>query len=464
MKRRCVQRAYENIRPDEEARERMLRNILNSSEIPPAGKDDTMKHKKMKLLVIAAIISLMILLMGCAVYMLGLQDLKIGEKTTYGEVPGPDGNMVVEQEMTVDVISLHGFVDSPTYLAHQEWFKFYEEYDANHLITEEENFFVQPEAYEAYSVYNQELIDKVDEIAEKYGLKLLGTFAPFQQSERQIFYEATGVKSLLKPDSNAIIEGEDGYFYAGGNFKVEFHMTMPDNGNNWPYDMLNSIYYSKADYFDTVHFVIWNWEDWEQWNYTTDSGVELLIARAKSGYGAKIFHNREDAMVCVSVDGYYEDANGNVTFMTKNQLEQIAEQFDYSMKVESVDMDIAKKKLYKFTHSKKESLPETEKELVTAHSDNQDKYGYKRYIDELLSMEHPENSLFVLSDVDGNGVLDLLIGDTEVLSYVWTVEHSKSGYPNIKLLSQGMTEEALKDLKTAWHNMDKKPITDYYSE
>ena len=30
MKRRSVQRAFENIRPDEEAKERMLRNILNS--------------------------------------------------------------------------------------------------------------------------------------------------------------------------------------------------------------------------------------------------------------------------------------------------------------------------------------------------------------------------------------------------------------------------------------------------
>ena len=31
MKRRSVQRAYEHIRPDDEARERMLQNILNSS-------------------------------------------------------------------------------------------------------------------------------------------------------------------------------------------------------------------------------------------------------------------------------------------------------------------------------------------------------------------------------------------------------------------------------------------------
>lgn len=58
MKKRSVQRAYENIRPDEEARSRMLRNILDSSEIPPAGKDNTMKRRKgFRLIIVAAIIA-----------------------------------------------------------------------------------------------------------------------------------------------------------------------------------------------------------------------------------------------------------------------------------------------------------------------------------------------------------------------------------------------------------------------
>ena len=48
MKRRSVVRAYENICPDEEARERMLKNILLSSEIPPAGKDERLMKKKMR--------------------------------------------------------------------------------------------------------------------------------------------------------------------------------------------------------------------------------------------------------------------------------------------------------------------------------------------------------------------------------------------------------------------------------
>ena len=59
MKRQKVQQAYENVRPDEEARARMLENILLSSGIPPAGKDDTMKHKKMRPLALVAIVALL---------------------------------------------------------------------------------------------------------------------------------------------------------------------------------------------------------------------------------------------------------------------------------------------------------------------------------------------------------------------------------------------------------------------
>lgn len=58
MKRQCVQRAYQNVRPDEEAKVRMLRNILLSSEISPTGKDDTMKRRRMNPFMIAAIIAL----------------------------------------------------------------------------------------------------------------------------------------------------------------------------------------------------------------------------------------------------------------------------------------------------------------------------------------------------------------------------------------------------------------------
>jgi len=105
-----------------------------------------------------------------------------------------------------------------------------------------------------------------------------------------------------------------------------------------------------------------------------------------------------------------------------------------------------------------------DKKPITEYAVFQDKYGYERYIDEVLSMEHPENTLYVLSDINDDGVQELLIGDQNALSFVYRVDYSKSGWPNIQLLSWSMEEDELNALKEAWPNMDRKPVTEYYSE
>lgn len=59
MNRQKIRNAYENVRPDEESKTRMLENILSaSSEIPPAGKDDMMKRKRMRPVVLVALIAI----------------------------------------------------------------------------------------------------------------------------------------------------------------------------------------------------------------------------------------------------------------------------------------------------------------------------------------------------------------------------------------------------------------------
>lgn len=59
MNRQKMKKTYESIRPDEDAKARMLENILSeASKIPPAGKDDTMKHKKMRPMILVAVVAL----------------------------------------------------------------------------------------------------------------------------------------------------------------------------------------------------------------------------------------------------------------------------------------------------------------------------------------------------------------------------------------------------------------------
>ena len=59
MNRQKFRKAYESVRPDEEAQDRMLNHILlGASEIAPVGKDDTMKQKKMRPMMLVALVAL----------------------------------------------------------------------------------------------------------------------------------------------------------------------------------------------------------------------------------------------------------------------------------------------------------------------------------------------------------------------------------------------------------------------
>lgn len=643
MKKRSVQRAYQNIRPDEESKARMLQNILLSSEIPPAGKDDTMKHKKMKPMVIAAIIALMVMLMGCAIVAMTLQDLKIGEHTYKEEAYIDDfGNYVGETEFVRDMISLQGIKDSPNQKAAQEWLEFEDSYDVDgqKIGDAEAAGYVTPREYDAYFVYDQIMQDKVDEIIQKYGLKLAGMGAYVQKYQSDIFFDALGFEDLHHEDTVAEVEYLSGYFYACGNFNMEFWLTLPDGADLWPHEILTNIRYNGKEYLDTVFTSIANMETVEQWHYTTADGMDILIIMGEDF--ARFFCDREDAFLTSGFGTDYESDSGEIQYMTKADVEAVADALDFGIVPQKPDMDavtelleqskkehtvkpsqnenatfedciahqIAKledKATEMFYHladldddgeaelilgdkneidtvwmmidgtaqlivdygenyqKLKEAWPTMEKESITEfyvnangevvgnsiyqtfienrievlehpenlyfiltdldqngivdlllgskdkcdavwtitydeHSEtdhmnflpmtdeewaeldqawpgmdkkpiteygvtstNQDKYGYQRYIDEVLSMEHPENTLYVLSDINNDGVQELLIGDHIALAYVFRVSYSKNGYANIEVLSASMTEDELNALKAAWPDMDRKPVTEYYS-
>ena len=81
-----------------------------------------------KPLLVAAIIAMMLLLVGCAVvYMLSLKEIKLGEEqSTYDAFSyDPDTGMPIEylgKETVIEqALSFAGMKDTPTYKAAQEW-------------------------------------------------------------------------------------------------------------------------------------------------------------------------------------------------------------------------------------------------------------------------------------------------------------------------------------------------------
>ena len=505
---------------------------------PSAGK------RKRKTLVIAAVIALMILLMGSAVVVMTLQDLKIGEFTyTNGEILDSDGNVLKESYVTKDVISLQGIKDSPNQQAAQEWLEFEQSYpvDGQLIGDAEAAGYVAPREYDAYSVYDQAMQDKVDEIAQKYALKLAGMRALVQRDQNHIFFDALGFQNLHREEASVDVEYRSGYFYECGNFNMEFFLTLTGE-EQWPHEILMSMRYNGKEYLDTVFTSIANIETVEQWEYTTADGTDILIIMGK-GF-ARFFCDREDAFLTSGFGTDYEYENGEIQYMTKSDVEAVADALDFGIVPQKTDMDAvtaaleqsemeksAKPSTNQFSSFEdciayqiakledkaaemyyhltdlnedgeeelilgsqneintvwmiisgevnlivdygenyqklKEAWPSMDKKPITEYgvaSVNQDKYGYQRYIDEVLSMEHPENTLYLLTDINDDGVQELLIGDQNVLSFVFRVKYYENGNLGIELLSGSMTEDELAALHEAWPGMDKKPVTEYYSE
>ena len=302
MKRSDIIRAYDHIQPDRESKDRMLENILSAaSERTPGGKETNMKRTNLrKTWLIAAVIGLMVFLMGCAVVLFTLQDMKIGEYTyTQSRYIDENGEKIPEKEITKDVISLQGIKGSLSQQAAQEWHEFEQSYDTDYTLLNEadKNPIEVSRDYDAYFVYTQEMVDKVDEIAAKYGLELAGPIAGTMDYETDIFFDSLGLINLHREEAAIEVEYSSGYFYACGNFKSNFYITLTDEEAAWEHEILAEMRYCGKGYLDTVFAHISGVENYEQWTYKLSDGREVLIVTGDDH--AIILCDTEEAFISV---------------------------------------------------------------------------------------------------------------------------------------------------------------------
>ena len=434
MKRQRVQDAYKRIQPSEAERNEMLQNILSAaSALPPAERNRPMKRRKKKPLMIAAIVALMVLLLGCAWVALNLGNLKIGEYS-YTEPRHFDenGEKVYETEKTKDVLSLQGIAGSPEYMAAQEWYSFEQSYDSfSKLLNEADaNPIDVPAEYDAYFVYTQEMIDKVDEIAEKYNLELAGPIAMAEEFQMDIFFDALGIEGLHQKNAQAIVEYLDAYFYSCGNFKTEFCVTLTGDEAEWKHEILASMRYCGKGYLDTVFVYISNIDDYEQWTYTMADGNEVLIIMGDDA--ARIFYDGEAAFVSAGFRTTYEDENGNISRMTKRDVELTADSLTFTVKPKKPDMEETAKKLetaYQEYLAEQEAQKET---WVNPFAHDYSSYAeVAAYI--LENSSAPEKTYYALWDVNGDGTTEMLMGSQYSFGSVKTVKDGKV----ITLISNG---------------------------
>ena len=311
-------------------------NYVNAKFIDEAETVTQLKGEKKILslrrpVLIAAIIGLLMLLIGCAAYFYSLQRLvvidhtkeviavveEVISKNTTETVPKADAGPVVAEK----VLSLQGYEGSPAYHALQEWW----EYAINYTIQNPElrfsSDYQRPEAYTKYPCYSQAMVDKVDEICSKYGLHLLGKSTFITDADGM---EANGLSGVLSDEATPrCFYGhlyEDGSFVASGELEfssdyvkaVQFHMHN-----------------IKKDAFYTVHLGLNNMSDYIQWNYTTADGYTALLAL--SDRTGLIFLENKERFVSIIIE---EVPNEGMVFTglpkEKHFLEMVCDCFAFS--------------------------------------------------------------------------------------------------------------------------------------
>lgn len=367
-----------------------------------------------RLLLIAAIISLTLLLVGCAiVYALRLQDMKVGEELiTQEEWHGPAGEYVPETQWVSSMFSLQGYNDSPAQLALRDWLAFQEQYDRDGSLLEANNFNESgvPDQYNlTYGCYTFEMVDALNAIAEKYGLKLLGPWMVLQRWESPIFYKALQIDSLCQ--SGVTVEDGSGYIYPEGSFHWEFHITLPGEETS----RLVTMTYAQTEYFNPVPFAMGNVEDWQQWDYTTQDGTTVLLATHENAL--VIICNQGDGFLHVSTrigDTLLLPNEHSETPMTRQEAEKIADAFNYSIHPQACNPGEVEAMRADYPEPKKAKdlyigfMIDTSKDLWYPPKEIGDSYAH--YIAYLLENDPRTQELeYCMMDVDQDGAEEVVI-------------------------------------------------------
>lgn len=302
-------------------------------------------HRKVFLL--AAAIALAALLVGCGVvYMLKMQNLKLGQAQVTEQRWDKEQHAIVDQTVSQQALTLSGLKGTPSYQAAQEWYEFEQTYDPDHQIyyATKDNPTEFPEKYKFYNPYSQEIVDKIEEICDKYDLQLIG--APVKAQNVNVMMDYLGIDSILLPDAPAEASPDWASYYEGGYFRTDVTFRMTAGEDAWPFHSMLSYHYSPKNCFNNDLFELTG-EDWQERNYTTSSGHDVLILRSPTVWESWVFCDLGDATVTLRVETInqvYTDENGYQevieTSMTEEQLNQILDTINFDLEIHPGDPSI----------------------------------------------------------------------------------------------------------------------------
>lgn len=390
---------------------------VRSGNIHSSGK----KLFAKKLWLIAAIIALILLLVGCAiVYVLSLQDMKIGENTiTEREHYGPNWEVIEETQITYDVLSVQSFSDSPNQRATKEWREYTDSFELEYFFNlPEEVGRAVPEGYSNYGCRTPEMMEKLDEIAENYSLKLMGESLYTNQDYVTILLDAVEIPELLHPQTYAEVRLESAGIYQNGSFQLGVDIVL-DESFDWPYYVMADLHYSSKGYFDPYTIRLRDLDTVQEWEYTLADGKTALLAL-----------DQETALILVEgEEGFFAmdfDSQMGIDRLTPEMMERIADLFNFSMvphKPTQKEWEAVKAAF----HTAEEQDLQNYNAWIEENRADDRKEGYDPWVRQTLENSREiENLGYAFYDIDGNGTQELLIGRDGYCTAIYWEQNGKT--------------------------------------
>lgn len=374
------------------------------------GKRKVRSVPPKKIWLIAAIIALTLLLVGCTVaYVLRLQDLAFGQDTQ--EVLGSD-----VQDRTL--LSLQGVKGTPGYQATKEWHEWLKTYDPDDRIYHSQEAFSEDfgDDYYAYNLYTREMKDKLDEICHKYHLNLLGKM--YVDPDEAAACKALGIQGILRSDARAQTNFGSVRYYADGSFTVEGKMTLETQV--WPYEEIVTFSCCRKDSFSDLYGSVGPEGTYEEWTYTTTQGVDvLLVLEQRNAMNQQVFLMADRGEYVFTFHALEYDRE-----WTREALEAYAEAFDFTIQPQKVHQeDLAQ------TQQRREEADEEIAQGLDKRAHSYSDLGYDARIKSRMEfITHPAQLGFCLMDLNGDGAEELIVGENGYIIAIYTKRDDGTQY------------------------------------
>lgn len=292
-------------------------SIQSERTLVHAAKSKSKRRAPMKKSVLVAIIAAAVLcLVGFAYAVIKLQELSLGEYT-YTQ---PNRlNLSEKETVTTEFISLQGLQGSVEYQAAKEWQDFLHSYDTDgEILAEIGN---NPTGLEDlglfYQVYTQEMYDKLEEIADKYDLKLHSEMNLVSQEE--LDYRVGG--SFMGED----LSRGWAYIYENGTFQFDGEALIEEKVVHIQFRR------SVKGTLDEPVLNIGSVEEYQEVQYETLCGESVLLELGKDH--SLIYADFEECFLLMNVlagteEGFLEDAEGAITM---EDLKRMADGIDFTV-------------------------------------------------------------------------------------------------------------------------------------